>query len=134
MKAKQETNWKADVRGPRLARRASQRILGFKREVGLGFGVARRRCGRAWLLTRRCFGRWAVHGAQAMCRQSMFVNNLLAKEMGAVQEEVSEEQLRQETEVTTLIHERILKVNTQDYGKYDPAPALVKPPFNHIPH
>ncbi|XP_073026567.1 protein CASPARIAN STRIP INTEGRITY FACTOR 1-like [Primulina eburnea] len=33
-----------------------------------------------------------------------------------------------------LHKERILKVKTNDYGKYDPAPALVKPPFKLIPN
>ncbi|XP_073029813.1 protein CASPARIAN STRIP INTEGRITY FACTOR 1-like [Primulina eburnea] len=33
-----------------------------------------------------------------------------------------------------LRNERILKVKTNDYGKYDPAPALVKPPFKLIPN
>ncbi|KAK9988012.1 hypothetical protein SO802_028251 [Lithocarpus litseifolius] len=32
------------------------------------------------------------------------------------------------------IHERLLKVNTKDYGRYDPTPALVKPPFKLIPN
>ncbi|KAK6136728.1 hypothetical protein DH2020_029556 [Rehmannia glutinosa] len=32
------------------------------------------------------------------------------------------------------IHERLLKVKTNDYGRYDPAPALVKPPFKLIPN
>ncbi|KZV29358.1 hypothetical protein F511_24045 [Dorcoceras hygrometricum] len=33
-----------------------------------------------------------------------------------------------------LRNERMLKVKTNDYGKYDPAPALVKPPFKLIPN
>ncbi|KAL8543018.1 hypothetical protein ACS0TY_003770 [Phlomoides rotata] len=32
------------------------------------------------------------------------------------------------------IHERLLKVKTNDYGRYDPTPALVKPPFKLIPN
>ncbi|CAA3011963.1 protein CASPARIAN STRIP INTEGRITY FACTOR 1 [Olea europaea var. sylvestris] len=32
------------------------------------------------------------------------------------------------------VHERLLRVNTKDYGRYDPAPALVKPPFKLIPN
>ncbi|KAF2322872.1 hypothetical protein GH714_031598 [Hevea brasiliensis] len=34
----------------------------------------------------------------------------------------------------SIIHERILRANTKDYGTYDPAPALVKPPFKLIPN
>jgi hypothetical protein len=30
--------------------------------------------------------------------------------------------------------ERLLKMNTKDYGKYDPAPTFVKPPFKLIPN
>ncbi|XP_022947143.1 protein CASPARIAN STRIP INTEGRITY FACTOR 2-like isoform X2 [Cucurbita maxima] len=33
-----------------------------------------------------------------------------------------------------IIHERVLRVNTRDYGRYDPAPAFVKPPFKLIPN
>ncbi|XP_060973522.1 protein CASPARIAN STRIP INTEGRITY FACTOR 2-like isoform X2 [Cannabis sativa] len=33
-----------------------------------------------------------------------------------------------------LVHERVLRSNTRDYGRYDPAPALVKPPFKLIPN
>ncbi|XP_039058627.1 protein CASPARIAN STRIP INTEGRITY FACTOR 1-like [Hibiscus syriacus] len=29
-------------------------------------------------------------------------------------------------------HERVLRANTRDYGKYDPSPALEKPPFKFI--
>lgn len=36
--------------------------------------------------------------------------------------------------IRTNIHERLLRANTKDYGKYDPAPALVKPPFKLIPN
>ncbi|XP_039006931.1 protein CASPARIAN STRIP INTEGRITY FACTOR 1-like [Hibiscus syriacus] len=34
----------------------------------------------------------------------------------------------------SAVHERVLRANTRDYGKYDPAPALVKPPFKLIPN
>ncbi|RWR82452.1 protein CASPARIAN STRIP INTEGRITY FACTOR 1 [Cinnamomum micranthum f. kanehirae] len=32
------------------------------------------------------------------------------------------------------IHERVLKVNTKDYGSYEPAPTFRKPPFKLIPN
>lgn len=41
-------------------------------------------------------------------------------------------QERHEDEAT--IHERVLRANTRDYGRYNPAPALVKPPFKLIPN
>ncbi|KAL3580674.1 hypothetical protein D5086_018509 [Populus alba] len=34
----------------------------------------------------------------------------------------------------TTIHERLLRANTKDYGNYNPAPALVRPPFKLIPN
>ncbi|XP_048234093.1 protein CASPARIAN STRIP INTEGRITY FACTOR 2-like [Ricinus communis] len=34
----------------------------------------------------------------------------------------------------TIIQERLLRANTKDYGHYDPAPALVRPPFKLIPN
>ncbi|XP_010254720.1 PREDICTED: uncharacterized protein LOC104595617 [Nelumbo nucifera] len=37
-------------------------------------------------------------------------------------------------EAAADVHERILRVNTRDYGIYDPAPSLVKPPFKSIPN
>ncbi|CAA6661164.1 unnamed protein product [Spirodela intermedia] len=30
--------------------------------------------------------------------------------------------------------ERVLKVRTNDYGRYDPSPTFVKPPFKLIPN
>ncbi|KAK4424125.1 hypothetical protein Salat_1605900 [Sesamum alatum] len=33
-----------------------------------------------------------------------------------------------------MIHERVLRVETNDYGRYDPAPTLVKPRFKLIPN
>ncbi|OWM83877.1 hypothetical protein CDL15_Pgr004308 [Punica granatum] len=47
--------------------------------------------------------------------------------------EAHEEVATAEEEVAT-IHERLLKVSTKDYGRYDPAPALVRPPFKLIPN
>ncbi|KAK4740192.1 hypothetical protein R3W88_003889 [Solanum pinnatisectum] len=55
-------------------------------------------------------------------RQSSFLNNFDQEELSAIHEE---EQLR---------HERVLKMNTKDYGRYDPTPALSKPPFKLIPN
>lgn len=37
-------------------------------------------------------------------------------------------------EEAMTIPERLLRVNTKDYGRYDPAPALVRPPFKLIPN
>ncbi|KAF9619210.1 hypothetical protein IFM89_005764 [Coptis chinensis] len=35
---------------------------------------------------------------------------------------------------TSEVHERLLRINTRDYGEYDSAPTLVKPPFKLIPN
>ncbi|KAJ9561013.1 hypothetical protein OSB04_006173 [Centaurea solstitialis] len=32
------------------------------------------------------------------------------------------------------VHERLLRANTKDYGRPDPAPTFVKPPFKLIPN
>ncbi|KAK3195428.1 hypothetical protein Dsin_026738 [Dipteronia sinensis] len=40
----------------------------------------------------------------------------------------------EEEEMMSVVHERLLKANTKDYGRYDPAPALVRPPFKLIPN
>ncbi|KAF8013529.1 hypothetical protein BT93_I1388 [Corymbia citriodora subsp. variegata] len=47
---------------------------------------------------------------------------------------VTYEEGSQDGDEATAVHERILKVDTHDYGKYDPAPALVRPPFKLIPN
>ncbi|KAK8626795.1 hypothetical protein V6N13_134427 [Hibiscus sabdariffa] len=57
-------------------------------------------------------------------RRSKFVNRLAEEVDAAVEEDGKVEG----------IHERLLRVNTKDYGKYDPTPALVKPPFKLIPN
>ncbi|KAL4278597.1 hypothetical protein GQ457_03G002520 [Hibiscus cannabinus] len=57
-------------------------------------------------------------------RRSKFVNRLAEEVDAAVEEDDKDEG----------IHERLLRVNTRDYGKYDPTPALVKPPFKLIPN
>ncbi|KAK2665385.1 hypothetical protein Ddye_003959 [Dipteronia dyeriana] len=43
-------------------------------------------------------------------------------------------QEEEEEETMSVVHERLLKTNTKDYGRYDPAPALVRPPFKLIPN
>ncbi|XP_021286577.1 protein CASPARIAN STRIP INTEGRITY FACTOR 1 [Herrania umbratica] len=57
-------------------------------------------------------------------RPSKFVNKL-AEEVDAAFEDGGE---------ATSVHERLLKANTKDYGRYDPSPAIVKPPFKLIPN
>ncbi|KAI4298310.1 hypothetical protein L6164_031885 [Bauhinia variegata] len=37
-------------------------------------------------------------------------------------------------EEVMVIHERLLRDNTKDYGRYDPSPKLSKPPFKLIPN
>ncbi|XVF45332.1 hypothetical protein PTKIN_Ptkin02bG0197400 [Pterospermum kingtungense] len=58
-------------------------------------------------------------------RPSKFMNMLADEEVDAAFEEGRE---------ATSVHERLLKVNTKDYGRYDPSPALEKPPFKLIPN
>ncbi|XP_075110804.1 protein CASPARIAN STRIP INTEGRITY FACTOR 1-like isoform X2 [Nicotiana tabacum] len=66
-------------------------------------------------------------------RQSRFVSNSEKEELGGTHKEVSVgEQLHDEE--MSEIHERLLKANTKDYGRYDPAPALSKPRFKLIPN
>ncbi|XP_038710115.1 protein CASPARIAN STRIP INTEGRITY FACTOR 1-like [Tripterygium wilfordii] len=57
--------------------------------------------------------------------------NKLAKEV-VHSEEISSNPSTEE-EVNT-IHERLLRTNTKDYGNYNPAPSLVRPPFKLIPN
>ncbi|XP_061362181.1 protein CASPARIAN STRIP INTEGRITY FACTOR 1-like [Gastrolobium bilobum] len=63
--------------------------------------------------------------------RSKFIRNLAA-EVNEVQEETPRKPLNNE-EVRT-IHERLLRTLAKDYGRYDPSPALSKPPFKLIPN
>ncbi|KFK41266.1 hypothetical protein AALP_AA2G107300 [Arabis alpina] len=36
--------------------------------------------------------------------------------------------------VERSIHERLMRMNTQDYGRNSPSPKLVRPPFKLIPN
>ncbi|CAA0807640.1 Unknown protein [Striga hermonthica] len=49
------------------------------------------------------------------------------------EEKQSSEAIRHDDEVSE-IHERLLKVKTNDYGRYDPTPSMSKPPFKLIPN
>ncbi|KAL3722556.1 hypothetical protein ACJRO7_034863 [Eucalyptus globulus] len=60
------------------------------------------------------------------------ITSRLAKEVNP--NAVTYEEGSQDGDEATAVHERILKENTHDYGKYDPAPALVRPPFKVIPN
>ncbi|KAG4960092.1 hypothetical protein AAZX31_13G183000 [Glycine max] len=55
-----------------------------------------------------------------------------AKDVNAIEEGTPRKPLNKE-EVRT-IHERLLRANTKDYGRYDPSPSLSKPPFKLIPN
>ncbi|KAI3978861.1 hypothetical protein MKX01_016036 [Papaver californicum] len=71
-------------------------------------------------------------------REWRFVEKPAAMTLGATNEqEMSSRKLVQqkdEAPLTSEVHERLLRVNTKDYGRYDPSPTLVKPPFKLIPN
>ncbi|KAF9619414.1 hypothetical protein IFM89_006601 [Coptis chinensis] len=54
-------------------------------------------------------------------------------EMSAAQQEAASKYLRHD-KASDNVHERVLRVNTKDYGTYDPTPTLNKPPFKLIPN
>jgi hypothetical protein len=62
---------------------------------------------------------------------------LLSKD-GAGSMETTEESmqpLQEDDEAAAAVHERILKqVRMDDYGRYDPTPAMSKPHFKDIPN
>ncbi|XP_054788003.1 protein CASPARIAN STRIP INTEGRITY FACTOR 1-like [Prosopis cineraria] len=57
-------------------------------------------------------------------RRTKFVSKLVADV--DVQEKGKEEE--------SVIHERVLRANARDYGRYDPSPTLSKPPSKLIPN
>ncbi|KAI8554234.1 hypothetical protein RHMOL_Rhmol05G0082500 [Rhododendron molle] len=61
------------------------------------------------------------------------VNNLI-KDIVTTREELSAKMQLQHKEEAYTVHERLLRVNTRDYGTYDPAPEFEKPPFKRIPN
>ncbi|MCL7029439.1 hypothetical protein MKW94_000625 [Papaver nudicaule] len=71
-------------------------------------------------------------------REWRFVEKPAAMDLGASnKQEMSSRKLVQhedEVPLTSEVHERLLRVNTKDYGRYDPSPTLVKPPFKLIPN
>ncbi|KAE8008547.1 hypothetical protein FH972_005048 [Carpinus fangiana] len=76
-------------------------------------------------------------------RQSKFFNELATEEADAIKEGIQQKpspfdlllpQPPSRHNEEDTIHERLLKVNTKDYGRYDPSPAFVKPPFKLIPN
>ncbi|MQL96208.1 hypothetical protein Taro_028882 [Colocasia esculenta] len=56
--------------------------------------------------------------------------NWPTEKIGATTEGMTTSQDEEEA----AVHHRMLKVKTNDYGTYDPAPAFVKPPFKLIPN
>ncbi|QCD85537.1 protein CASPARIAN STRIP INTEGRITY FACTOR 1 [Vigna unguiculata] len=64
-------------------------------------------------------------------RRSKDIKNF-TKDVNAIQEGTPRKALNKE-EVRN-IHERLLRANTKDYGRYDPSPSLSKPPFKLIPN
>jgi hypothetical protein len=49
--------------------------------------------------------------------------------------EESMQPLQEDDEAAAAVHERILKqVRMDDYGRYDPTPAMSKPHFKDIPN
>ncbi|XP_004511001.1 protein CASPARIAN STRIP INTEGRITY FACTOR 1 [Cicer arietinum] len=53
-------------------------------------------------------------------------------DLSAVQKVTTRNEMNEE-EVSN-IHERLLRANTKDYGRYDPTPTFSKPPFKLIPN
>ncbi|KAK7343154.1 hypothetical protein VNO80_26117 [Phaseolus coccineus] len=64
-------------------------------------------------------------------RRSKAIRNF-TKDVNANKEGTTRKALSKE-EVSS-IHERVLRANTKDYGRYDPSPSLSKPPFKLIPN
>lgn len=66
-------------------------------------------------------------------RQSKSLNNNSAnQQLGGAYEDPSLK--ADDAEETVTVHERLLRVNTHDYGRYDPSPALHKPRYKLIPN
>ncbi|GMH02780.1 hypothetical protein Nepgr_004619 [Nepenthes gracilis] len=69
--------------------------------------------------------------SSSAARRSWFVIGSLARDDAQAYEEKTVTQSEEKTEAT--IHERLLRMNHGDYGRYNPTPALAKPRFKLIP-
>ncbi|KAK7351875.1 hypothetical protein VNO77_11621 [Canavalia gladiata] len=65
-------------------------------------------------------------------RRSKLINNS-AEDVDSIQEKGTQSKTLNEEDVTSM-HERLLRANTRDYGRYDPSPTLSKPPSKLIPN
>ncbi|KAL1308998.1 hypothetical protein HN51_051650 [Arachis hypogaea] len=71
--------------------------------------------------------------------RSKFIGNLVADADHTIQQAMVHQdgpitkRLMDEEEVN-IIHERVLRANTRDYGSYNPAPKLSKPRSKRIPN
>ncbi|KAH1222962.1 Protein CASPARIAN STRIP INTEGRITY FACTOR 1 [Glycine max] len=90
-----------------------------------------------WMTLTKKFTLVCVQEYAGRVRSNSFKN--LAKDVNAIEEHLHifgtgtpRKPLNKE-EVRT-IHERLLRANTKDYGRYDPSPSLSKPPFKLIPN
>ncbi|KAE9620905.1 hypothetical protein Lal_00019625 [Lupinus albus] len=63
--------------------------------------------------------------------RSKFMSNL-AEDLNETKEGTPNKSVIKEE--VSMIHERLLRDNTRDYGRYDPSPSLSKPPFKLIPN
>ncbi|KAI3675250.1 hypothetical protein L1987_84838 [Smallanthus sonchifolius] len=68
----------------------------------------------------------------ARCESSIPMMNLGASDQD--QESLHSEDDQSLKRDDDIIHERLLRANTKDYGRSDPAPTFVKPPFKLIPN
>ncbi|KAK9667349.1 hypothetical protein RND81_14G250200 [Saponaria officinalis] len=67
-------------------------------------------------------------------RRSKFISVKISNDelLGSSNEEISSNKDDINDEVT--IHERLLRVNTHDYGRYNPSPSLHRPRHKLIPN
>ncbi|KAK1423900.1 hypothetical protein QVD17_19210 [Tagetes erecta] len=68
----------------------------------------------------------------ARCSSSIPMANFRATDQNQESLYFEDEQSLEKEDI--IIHERLLRANTKDYGRSDPAPTFVKPPFKLIPN
>ncbi|XP_076934517.1 protein CASPARIAN STRIP INTEGRITY FACTOR 2-like [Bidens hawaiensis] len=84
-----------------------------------------------YLLTLLIVASLASSSFAARCGSSIPMVKLGATDQNQESLHLEDDQVLERDDI---IHERLLRANTKDYARPDPAPTFVKPPFKLIPN
>ncbi|KAL1810907.1 hypothetical protein ACET3Z_020972 [Daucus carota] len=91
----------------------------------------------SFMFLKKCWILFLIISAASLsstCSAGRQLRSLNKLEKEAMTSTYKGHQHMQQGEEISFVHGRLLRVNTKDYGNYDPAPTFVKPPFKLIPN